>query len=85
MENKMEDLKEQILAAMNRNADLDELWQILLAFKNLGGLQEFAYQTLDEMRPLGDEKFEDTIMDLMDYVSGWCVPRLRIWDTYLKT
>jgi hypothetical protein len=81
----MEDLKAQLLAMMSQNAPFDELYDLVKAFKLSGGSQEEAYQILKEMRPLGDEAFEDRILDLLDIVVGFCHPDFKIWDTYLKT
>jgi hypothetical protein len=58
-----------------------ELRLIFIEFKENGGTQGEAKKILDELMELykEDEIKHDAILDLADYVYGWCVPPKRIW------
>jgi hypothetical protein len=54
----------------------------LVLFQENGGTQEAALALLYQMREActpEDEEWEDTLLDLMDFVTGYCQPKWRIW------
>jgi NTP pyrophosphatase (non-canonical NTP hydrolase) len=53
-----------------------------VAFKSRGGSKEEAYEVLKDVRVLHqwNEETEDLILEVMDIVSGFCSPSLRIWE-----
>ncbi|MBE6753849.1 MAG: hypothetical protein E7559_05815 [Ruminococcaceae bacterium] len=61
------------------NSDLLALRECLVDFKNRGMDKECMYSTLAEMRAECDEKTEDIILELMDFVTGFCRAELRIY------
>ncbi len=73
-------IKEQIEQQLLLKGTL-ELRLIFIEFKENGGTQGEAKKILDELMELykEDEIKHDTILDLADYVYGWCVPPKRIW------
>jgi len=49
-----------------------------------GGTQPAAYVTLEKIRhEQMEEPDEDLILELMDFVAGFCAPDQRIWDETL--
>ena len=73
------DLKQQIDRAISENKNLGALWDILRDFKLNGGDQQVALDTLQSMREGASEDYEDRILEVMDFASGWCQPSSRIW------
>jgi hypothetical protein len=74
-----------IRAAFARKASPDELYAIVVEHKGRGLTQPAAYTALEQLRrEAPDEATEDPIIDLMDYVVGWCSPQARIWPDYYK-
>ncbi len=60
---------------------MNRLHRVLAEMKNSGMNKDEAYELLASLRKVcttGDE--EDTILDLMDVVSGHCLAENRIWD-----
>jgi hypothetical protein len=55
----------------------------LTQFKREGGSQKDAYSVLERLRSHAGVN-EDDVLDLMDLVSGWCNPSLRIWKEELE-
>lgn len=57
-----------------------DLVQILRHYKLSGGKQEHAQQTLEHLRStINHEEQEDKILELMDFVAGFCSPHMSIW------
>lgn len=59
------------------NKDLLELRKTLVSFKEDGMPQESMLDCLNELRNLEEE---DLVLELMDFVEGFCNPNLRIYD-----
>ncbi|WP_236607161.1 hypothetical protein [Sandaracinus amylolyticus] len=72
----MSTYEEAILAAMERRATLEELVAITVRHREDHGLaREDALRVLEAARAHArDERSEDTVLELMDRVSGWCPP-----------
>jgi hypothetical protein len=69
-------VREAILA----NASLDELFEIVRGYKSRGGSQEQAQEALQAARQGADEVTDDRILEVLDFVVGFCSPHRRIWD-----
>jgi len=55
--------------------------KILRSFKESGGKQEEAYSVLEEIREEDkEEPFEDRLLEVMDFASGFCPIDKRIWQ-----
>lgn len=68
------------LEIKNNINDLDYLYKYLVKCKNNGMSKENMMENLERIRSKCDwEKEEDMILDLMDFVSGWCSPHMRIF------
>ena len=56
-----------------------EMWEILKNYKDRGMSKDDAYNILQELRAEFDEEGEDRILELMDYVIGFCAPSMRLY------
>lgn len=73
-------LKDLILLAIDFGSHTFMMRTVIVAFKEAGGSQRDALDTLESIRKLRDPMFEDNILDMMDVVSGWCYQAYWIWD-----
>lgn len=74
------EIKRKILEGLEANFSAMEIREILVDYKNEGGTKELTYKALEEMRyTIKDEKQEDKILELMDFVSGFCSSHVAIW------
>jgi hypothetical protein len=71
-------LTEAIDAALQRSAPLDEFVAILRHFRDGGTTADSAYAALESLRASAGAT-EDRILEIMDIVSGFCAPHLRVW------
>ncbi len=58
-----------------------ELRLLFVGFKENGGTQDEAIKIMLELMELykEDELKHDAILDLADFVYGWCIPSMKIW------
>lgn len=64
----------------NSSSDILELREVLVKYKEMGTNQTEMLNSLSLLRDkLGEEK-EDIILDLMDFVTGFCNPSLNIYE-----
>lgn len=68
-----------IRGALRAQAPLDEYPALLRTFKERGLSREDAYEALAGLRGAADERTDDRIMEIMDFVAGWCQPRYDVW------
>jgi len=66
--------------AIQSNESLDSLVTIVRAYKQTGLPQSEAYSSLERIRRKTAPDKIDLVLDLMDVVSGFCVPNRRIWE-----
>ncbi|MBQ7776515.1 MAG: hypothetical protein IJ379_11410 [Lachnospiraceae bacterium] len=60
--------------------DLDKPYEYLCEFRDRGMDKDSMYENLEKLRMSCDsEAEEDTVLDLMDFVSGWCSPHCSIF------
>ncbi len=75
-----DEFKQLLMQKMkSSNSDILILRECLADFKNRGIDEERMYRTLEEMRIGCDEETKDILLELMDFVSGFCNPTLRIF------
>ena len=82
------DYKEAIIIAVNNGVGLLEMRDMTVCFKADGLAQADAYNILEEVRTIfarQDKDKEDLVLELMDFVVGWCQVKYFIWDDVLKT
>ncbi|MCZ6872694.1 MAG: hypothetical protein O7G88_04055 [bacterium] len=77
-------LEKEIKEALNQKTSLRTLREIVSRYKQYGGTQQDAYGTLENIRCASIEGMsEDLLLDLMDFVTGFCSKNQRIWDKVL--
>jgi hypothetical protein len=78
------DFENEIKTALKKQLPLPMLREIVQRYKQWGGTQKNAYGTLEKIRQeCSDEPGEELILDLMDFVAGFCSIDQRIWDEIL--
>lgn len=55
------------------------LHECLIKFKNVGMDKDSMIKNLEELRKNCDEEKEDVLLELMDFVTGHCNPKLSIF------
>lgn len=59
--------------------DLRILRECLIRFKNKGMDRDIMLENLEKLRSRDDFETEDTLLELMDFVVGYCNPDLSIF------
>lgn len=59
-----------------------QVQNILFEYKISGGQQETAKKLIEQLAVdfSSDETLQDRAYDILDIVTGWCNPEMRIWD-----
>ena len=77
----MSDL-EALKSGIRSKQDTRALREIVVSLFDAGVTQESLLDGLKhlrkEFREAGDDEAEDAILEVMDYVVGWCSPHMRI-------
>ena len=77
-------LEDQIKRALQKQVPLQMLREIVCQYKQNGGTPQAAYETLEKIRrEQMEEPDEDRILELMDFVAGFCAQDQKIWDEIL--
>ena len=75
--------REEVLRNLKSGSTPNDIYELLVKYKQSGMDKDTMLSVLDslrlEMRPKGDEKTEDAIIEYMDLVDGWCSPKWRIY------
>ena len=87
-----ENLREEILSALKRDASYDDLLAIVLRHKARGTDQKATYAALESVRmEMGchdaDEETNplcERLEDIMDRVWGFCPPTDSIWESSMS-
>lgn len=79
VENMKQEFRQIIQEQLNKEADLGVLHKELRRFRNLGMNMESMLECLEELRKNQNEDVEDRILELMDFVVGWCNPTAEIF------
>ena len=74
-------MRSAIINGITENKELLELREELVKFKASGGTQEEAEKILLEIGIAfqHDEAREDKVLELLDFVVGWCQERFKVW------
>ena len=75
----MNDLQSEIERALVAGTSLNELVEILRNHHTRGLGRQEARDTLEQMRSALPEEQEDQILEMLDVVTGFCQPHLRVW------
>jgi hypothetical protein len=67
---------------------IKECNEVLKEYRKYGGKQKDAYYTLSNLSQFYDEKNMETeydlLLDVLDFVVGYCSKENKIWEEYLK-
>lgn len=74
-------LKNDLTEAIRIHSSLKHMWEILKKHKENGLSKEDAYEILQELRDefKNKEEDEDRVLELMDFVVGYCSPSMRLY------
>ncbi len=55
---------------------------LLLQYKNAGGTKEEAQKLVENLAEQmeEDQTLYDRAYDILDIITGWCNPKMRVWD-----
>jgi hypothetical protein len=73
-------LKTEIGDALRRAAPLEEIVDILRKYRDQGLTAKSAAETLEAMRSTFDAQTEDRLLEVLDIVTGFCRPEIRVWN-----
>ena len=73
------EIEKLLISEIKRNQDLLSLREILITFKDEGMSKNDMLDSLEILRTNNDEKIEEVLLELMDFVTGFCNPRLVIF------
>lgn len=77
-------LEEEIKEALKKQASIQMLREIMCQYEQHGGTQQAAYVALEKIRDEQmEEPDEDRILELMDFVAGFCAQDQWIWGEIL--
>ncbi|WP_089936069.1 hypothetical protein [Candidatus Entotheonella palauensis] len=77
-------LEFEIKKSLQKNVSLPALIDLIYQYKQIGGTQQESYTTLEKIRDNDiEESTEDRILEVMDFVSGFCSLDKRIWNEVL--
>jgi hypothetical protein len=76
------ELQRQLETTILSSAPLENIVSLLRAYKSQGVSQSEVYSFLESLRNRApDEATEDRILEVADFVAGFCSPQMKIWET----
>ena len=79
------ELKRRLESAILSGAPLEDIVSLLRGYRSHGVSQGEVYSFLEALRDRGsDRAAEDRILEVADFVAGFCSPHMRIWDEALR-
>ena len=74
--------RRQLETAIRSDTPLSEIVVLLRRFKVQGIPRDEVYSFLESLRGKAeDEATDDRIVEVADFVAGFCSPNMRIWET----
>jgi len=74
-------LAEELGGAITAGVPLPQVVSTLRTYQNLGVARQEVQSALEALRSRApDETTEDRILEIMDIVSGFCSPHMKVWD-----
>ncbi len=73
-----QELRDRLTQGLEDKAGVIPLHAVMRAFAESGGDRDSAAQVLEGIRATRKED-EDTILELLDFATGFCAPAMRIW------
>jgi hypothetical protein len=75
------ELQQELETAIKSDTSLDEIVALLRKYKNQGVKQSDVYSFLETLRRgTPDEVTDDRILEVADFVAGFCASHMKIWD-----
>jgi len=75
------DLRQALERAILSGMSLEEVVAILRQYKAQGVTRDEVYSLLDALRATApNEAADDRILEVSDYVAGFCSPHMNVWD-----
>lgn len=76
------ELREELAAAITSHASLEQIVALLRRYKAQGISQGDVYSVLEALHQTApDEAVDDRILEVADFVAGFCAPHMKIWDS----
>lgn len=73
--------RQQLEKAIQSDMSLTEIVAQLRGYKAQGVTRDEVYSLLDTLRATAsDEATDDRILEVADFVAGFCSPHMRVWD-----
>ncbi|MCI0683073.1 MAG: hypothetical protein L0Y71_13310 [Gemmataceae bacterium] len=77
-----EKMQDELKSAIGSNAPLDEIVVLLRRYKEQGITQREVYSFLESWhRTAPDEAADDRILEVADFVAGFCAPHMKVWES----
>ncbi len=73
-----QELRDRIIKGLEADAGVIALHAVMRAYAEAGGDREGAVQVVEGLRETRKDD-EDTVLELLDFATGYCVPAMRIW------
>ena len=75
------EMKSELEAAIKSDLSLGEIVAVLRRFKDRGIAQADVYSFLESLhQSAADDATDDRILEVADFVAGFCSPHMKIWD-----
>lgn len=74
----MMDLQAELEGAMKSASPIQALTSAIRGRLASGAVREDIIQTLEMLRGTASSSEEDVILEVLDYLTGWCRPELRL-------
>lgn len=76
-----EELRQELAGAIRSDRSLEDIVALLRRYKARGVTREEVYSFLDSLRATApDEATDDRILEVADFVAGFCSPLMKVWD-----
>jgi hypothetical protein len=73
--------QQELKTAITSGMPLDGIVALLRRYKDEGATQGEVYSFLEGLhRTAPDEKTDDRILEVADFVAGFCAPHMKVWD-----
>jgi hypothetical protein len=74
-------LQADLQSAVRSGRPVEEIVTLLRSYKAQGATQDEVYSLLVKLREqAADEATEDRLLEIADFVAGFCSPHMKIWD-----
>jgi hypothetical protein len=75
------ELRQELEEAIRSGSPLEEIVALLRCYRAQGVTRDEVYSFLDSLRSTApDEATDDRILEVADFVAGFCSPHMRVWD-----